>query len=342
MKSANRTPARSVQAGTFALALLALSGCGYVGEPLPPALNIPMPVSDLRAIQRGENAVVEFTIPELTTDGTLIRELESVDLRIGPAGEPPFHMETWEASTRAIPVERRTPGPVSVRASIKDFAGRQAVVAVRTVNRRGRVSDWSNFAFLEVVEPLPRPSGLKLQASAEGVVVSWSTGTERGRLGGRIFRRDTGAGQEEAALIGTADGSEFIDRSAQYGRRYEYTVQTYVPAGESEAESEPSEKAEIVPVDTFPPAVPAGLLALAGAGSIELTWEPNTETDFTGYRVYKAVEDGPWGQLPIFFETPSYSDRSVEPGKRYRYAVASVDRAGNESERSEPVEITSP
>jgi fibronectin type 3 domain-containing protein len=34
---------------------------------------------------------------------------------------------------------------------------------------------------------------------------------------------------------------------------------------------------------------------------------------------------------------PSYSDRKVEAGKSYRYQVAALDAAGNESERSAAV-----
>ena len=35
---------------------------------------------------------------------------------------------------------------------------------------------------------------------------------------------------------------------------------------------------------------------------------------------------------------PSYSDHQVEHGKTYRYAVSAIDKSGNESARSGPVE----
>ena len=36
---------------------------------------------------------------------------------------------------------------------------------------------------------------------------------------------------------------------------------------------------------------------------------------------------------------PTYSDRAVEAGKTYRYAITAVDRAGNESARSGEIEV---
>jgi fibronectin type 3 domain-containing protein len=39
---------------------------------------------------------------------------------------------------------------------------------------------------------------------------------------------------------------------------------------------------------------------------------------------------------------PSYSDRKVEHGKTYRYAVAAVDQAGNESPRSAAIDVAMP
>jgi fibronectin type 3 domain-containing protein len=73
--------------------------------------------------------------------------------------------------------------------------------------------------------------------------------------------------------------------------------------------------------------------------SIELAWERNTEADLAGYRIYRATGNGPMEQLAEVSLLPTYSDRAVEHGKIYRYAITSVDRAGNESERTGLVEV---
>jgi fibronectin type 3 domain-containing protein len=53
--------------------------------------------------------------------------------------------------------------------------------------------------------------------------------------------------------------------------------------------------------------------------------------------VYRAQGDGAFGKLADTGEAPSYSDRTAESGKSYRYAVAAFDKLGNESDKSAPV-----
>ncbi len=96
---------------------------------------------------------------------------------------------------------------------------------------------------------------------------------------------------------------------------------------------------EIVPVDKFPPAVPTGLTAAASPDSVELAWERNTDPDFAGYRVYRSLDGAAFEKIADSLEAPNYSDRGVAGGKRYRYAVSAVDLLGNESARSQPVEV---
>ena len=50
-----------------------LYGCGSIGEPLYPALKIPTRVTDLGAVERGNQIDVTFTTPPLTTEGLAIK-----------------------------------------------------------------------------------------------------------------------------------------------------------------------------------------------------------------------------------------------------------------------------
>jgi fibronectin type 3 domain-containing protein len=103
-----------------------------------------------------------------------------------------------------------------------------------------------------------------------------------------------------------------------------------------------SDEASIVPRDIFPPAAPQGVQASSAPNSIELNWERNTEEDLNGYRVYRGEGNGALEKIADVSAVPSYSDRKVEHGKTYRYAIAAVDRAGNESSRSAPIEVAMP
>lgn len=304
--------------------------CGYVGEPLPPALNIATPIRDLRAVEYGNDIIVNFTIPSLTTEGFALKRIGAVDLRAGPGGNP-FDANRWAAEAKRIPVSADSPGAVEAKVPAAEFAGREIVIGVRLVNPKGRASEWSNLVVIGVTPPLARPAALKAEATASGVRLSWQGSAPAYR----VYRS---AGSEKPALIGNSDRPEYLDSTAEYGKTYSYIVQGV----NGTTESEISAPYEVTPVDKFAPAVPAGVIAVAGIGSIELVWERNTEPDLRGYRIYRAVGDGPLQPLGDIVDTPSYSDRQIEAGKHYRYAVTSVDQAGNESGKSAVVEATAP
>ncbi len=318
-----------IPAALAAISLLA--GCGYVGEPLPPALNIPIAVKDLRVIEYGDNLLIEFTAPETSTEGVTLKSLRGVELRVGPT-EPNFNLDRWVGAARRIDAEVAAPGEVVKEIPAREFAGKEIVVAVRAIGPKGRTGAWSNLATLAVIEPLKTPTAFNAAAAPQGVQLSWS------RTGNNKFRIFRGTRQESLTPIGESDAPNYTDSTAAFGTPYRYFVQ----AVQGKVESAVSETVRITPIDTFPPAVPTGLTASAGAGTVELAWERNTETDFRGYRVYRALEAGPFTRLTDNVDTPVFTDRTATPGKKYRYAVSSVDLSGNESKQSFDVDMVAP
>ena len=311
-----------------------LTGCGTVGEPLYPALNIPTRVSDLAAVERGEKIDIVFTIPPLTTEGLVLKEIGSVEMRVGPAGSGDFSTAAWAAGAKRIDVPAPTKaGSVRVATPAQEFIGKAVVLAVRVGNAKGRMSDWSNLAVLNIEQPLATPAGLDATGVPEGVRLTWNA---PGESAFRIFRK---AGEEkEPSVLANAAKPEFVDTSTEYGKTYEY----YVQGVHGKTESDLAGPKSFTPKDTFAPGVPAGLVASVGVGAIELTWERNTEADFKEYRVYRSEENGPPLKIAENIEAPSYSDRKVESGKHYTYRVTAVDQVGNESNQSEPAGATAP
>lgn len=100
----------------------------------------------------------------------------------------------------------------------------------------------------------------------------------------------------------------------------------------------------VTPADTFPPAAPRSLAAIAGEGVISLIWEPNTEADLAGYLVLRG--DAPGDTLRAITPEPvtatTYRDTTARAGARYVYVVVAVDRATpqNVSPQSNRVEET--
>ena len=311
-----------------------VAGCGSVGEPLYPALNIPQRISDLVAVERGDKIAIYFTIPPLTTEGLAVRSIGSVDLRVGVNPSSGFNIDQWTAGAKRLDTSAPSqPGPVHVEILAGEFIGKEILARVRVGNSRGRMSEWSNFVVVNVETPLAKPADLQAQPSPEGVRLSWNAPNQNSF---RVFRK---ADQEkEPSPIATTDKPEYVDTSTEYGKPYEY----YVQGIHEKTESDVAGPAAITPKDIFSPAVPTGLTASAGIAAIELAWERNTELDLKEYRVYRSEENGPFVQIADGLEGPSYSDRKIESGKLYKYRVAAVDQSGNPSDPSQPVEIIAP
>lgn len=324
---------RAAIALAAAVASAMLSGCGYPGEPLPPALNRPMRVVDLNAVQQGSKILVHFTVPKVTTEGMPIPGTPEIEVRIG---EPPagvFNAAAWEKSSERIPASAITVNNQMATAAIdaSKMIGRTEAVFVRVLGPHGRNVGWSNPQQLTVVPPLPTPAGLTAANAPDAVRLEWHTGAAQFR----IYRRNPDGGDWKQ--VGIADQPFYVDGTIEYGQTYEYTVQSIEKSGDKYAESEASKSFSFKPEDKYPPAVPTGLTAVAGSRNIELTWERNIEKDLAAYRVYrdgKKIADG--------LTSPSYSDKDVKPGTKYSYQISSLDGAGNESMLSAPKEAAVP
>jgi hypothetical protein len=310
-----------------ALAALLAAGCGYVSEPLPPLANVPSRVMNLTAVQRGNRIVARFTVPHVTTEGMDIKGDLMLDLRIGSPTDP-LQEDQWAAGATPVPRGSIHDGGATYEIPTAAWTGKDAVVGVRVIAGNGKSSRWSSLLTVPVVAPPDVPRDVRAQSTPGGVRLTW---TARG-MDFRIFRR---TGVEPFMRMADAPQAPWTDASAEFGKTYGYQVQTIDKlADDHEAESDLSQEASITPADTFPPAVPAGLRATATSSSVELSWDPDSDADLAGYRVYRAGPGGPFEKIADVSAVPAYSDHAVEAGKTYRYSITAVDQSGNESERS--------
>lgn len=316
-----------MRAWVLSLVALCLTGCGYVGDPLPPALKIPRPVADLSVAQVGQYLELRFTPPQQTMEDLELEKIGAIEIKVS---------ESWPEGGQNVPVD---PTAKEAKIPVAGWAGKEVAIGVRIANAKQRYSPWSNLVRLKVEAVVAKPQRVQAQATAAGIALEWEAPEQAG-VEWKVFRLGNvnGVLDKERVEMGRTRERRFLDTGAEFGGTYRYTVEGLIGA----AISESSEAAEIRPVDRFAPGVPQGLTALGGATAVQLSWERGTEADLAFYRVYRAEGDGPLQLLEMQQTTATYSDAKIRSGQKLRYAVTAVDRNNNESAKSQEVEIVVP
>lgn len=157
------------------------------------------------------------------------------------------------------------------------------------------------------------------------------------------------AGGSGTAAAGMLDATALADSTYLYRAERVRTIQ--LGPERVVMRSEATQPVQVTLRDTFAPEPPRGLASIPGSATassgpkltIDLSWEPNTETDLAGYFVYR-VDLGPGSRdatprrlTSAAVSGPAFRDREVVVGERYQYRVSAVDQRGNESKPSEPV-----
>ncbi len=71
--------------------------------------------------------------------------------------------------------------------------------------------------------------------------------------------------------------------------------------------------------------------AVADAGVIKLAWDPNTETDVAGYKVYYGTSSGNYENAVDIGNSTEYLLSGLSKGQTYYIVVTAYDTASNES-----------
>jgi len=364
----------------FVLATACFIGCGAPGVPLPPSLELPKPVTDLRAARKADKVTLSWSMPTETTDGQAVRHLSpvqicrSIDAVIKECGTPIGKVSVSPVAQPASVRGKRGRGKsVSPVAKVqvhyedtippelqKENATGQITYAVVVPNEKGRSAGLSNQVQVPAAPTLPPPAGLQAQVTADGIVLNWTRSSEGREIGHvqyvyRVYRREEGGAASNAVGDVPLDAStpaQLVDHSVEWEKTYNYrvTVVTVISLpGKPQAEVEGGDRAEVKVFahDIFPPAVPSGLEAVAsGVGQppfVDLIWAPNTDADLAGYNIYRHEQGGqPMKINSELVKTPAFRDTTAAGGKKYFYSITAVDLRGNESAHSEEASETVP
>lgn len=344
--------------------LAALCGCGSPGVPLPPSLDLPKPVTDLRAVRKGDKVYLMWTVPTETTDRQTVRRLGPMRVcrKLDTAGDGCGEL-VGEVLPSQLPTPQ-PPGPANAppkprqarytdtlpRDVQEQHPGTAVGYAISVLNTDGHSAGFSNWVQVPGAPALPPPSDFKALVTAAGVVLSWTEVPEPQTSGMRhayrIYRREEkGTTDTIVGEVPMGNAASLPDQTFEWQKTYEYranVVTIVATAGKPDlqVEGDDTPVIKVFASDVFPPAVPSNLEAVAsGAGQpvfVDLIWTPGTDADLAGYNIYRHEEGQPPVKINVeLVRTPAYRDSSVAGGKKYFYSVSAVDLRGNESARSE-------
>ncbi len=336
---------------TVALVIV-LSGCGKEGPPLPPEIRVAERITDLTAFQEGDDAVLQWSYPSLTTNGESLTAIEAIQVWRAtlPAGqEPPPPVSAQDRQLRrqllegeGEAVRKLSPDELAAITRGADLVFRDDLrrwresegaeiespvlwYGVRTICCRKRESVLSNVVRLEPQAPPPPPTNLELEASTNGIDVRWRQSDDLAAL---VERSADGAAWT-AVTEGPVGGGEWRDAKAAQGRSWSYRLRSVRRLdGGGEVVGKPSPPVRVDHPDTYPPATPEGVVCLPEGSRVRVRWQ--AVAGEVTYRVSRHVGSAPAEVLSQGVRVMEVTDPSPPLGA-LRYVVVAVDSAGNES-----------
>ncbi len=346
------------------LIMLLMSGCGKKGPPLPPLVRLPAAPQDFVAVRRGSSVAIAFALPSTNADRTSPADLARVDVYAltGPSTLTPDEILRRGTRVGSVvanpPADPDTPADPGATASSREGLDQGATARLSDVidvgrvdgqlrsylavgvNGRGRRGAVSARALIPLDGSPPSPPPAAIDYDEAEIRVTWpdaalGTGT---RIGYHVY---PSAGAERPLTVAPIDAPGFVDRAIEWGTRRCYVVRTVDRMEGINIESDASAPSCVTLEDTFPPAAPTGLRAVADVATVNLIWAPNTEPDLAGYVVLRAI--APATDLTPVNATPTIDTTltdTVPSLARVSYAIRAVDKAGNPGPLSARVEET--
>jgi hypothetical protein len=312
-------------------------------------------MSDLELIKRGTR-VASLPVKTPRNPNDTVEPGESTDVL-----EPPEGKGLDQGAASKIAEEISASILQDAPEGDRPLLGPSDAATVRTyigvgVDRRGHLGRFSKRVAVALAPAPPPPSRPSISYSEKAITVRWNPrAIERPPASepGLLPSRSLGSMADEVAfnVYDSTSGArltqkpiketEFEDARIEWGATRCYAVRAVAVVGASPLESEGGEASCQKLVDTFPPAPPKELKAVATDGAINLIWEANAEPDLAGYYVLRAQLPGTTFQrltaAPL--QDATFLD-NVQTGVRFAYVVVAVDTAGNQSAPSNRVEET--
>lgn len=206
---------------------------------------------------------------------------------------------------------------------------------VTATNEFSDESPYSNEASATPTQPVPPPSNVSAVSATTYVRLYWDWVNDPRVDGFGIYRSTTSGGPY--AQAGAVQDTQWTDTNVIAGTTYYYVVVTIY---NHQSESAYSVEVSGTPGDFIPPAAPTNLVGTPTDGGANLSWDANSEFDFSEYVIYRGTTSGgPYTELDRDDAT-AWADGGLTNGTTYYYVITAVDTSGNESGYSNEVAVT--
>ncbi len=337
---------------TALVAAACIIGCGKEGPPLPPEIRIAERTTDLVAFQEGDEAVLRWSYPSMTTAGQTLRDIEEIQVWRAalPLGqEPPPPVSPRDRQMRRQLLEGQgeilralTPEEITVATRGNSIVIRDDLemwrrttpepesyvlwYGVRTVCCRHRESELSNIVRLEAQAPPEPPTDVVLEAGAEGIDVQWLAAPDTRTLversaDGAVWRSVTGEAVE---------GESWRDETVPQGQVWSYRLRSVITLpGGGMVVGNPSRPARVDHPDTYPPQSPQDVVCLPEGAQVRVRWQAVPTA--VVYGVSRRLGGGAEEILTDDHRSAEFTDANPPLGELV-YHVTARDAAGNRSE----------
>ena len=216
--------------------------------------------------------------------------------------------------------------------------------SVRAENTSGNLSRFSDTVQVHpkiktVINSPKQLNGYELDGK---VFLYWENLFEKDETieGYKVYRKKLGDVRNEfIALFDTLlppKRNNFVDITPTEGNDYEYSVKAFDMFG-NESNFSSSIKISIPEAPILPP---AGLTAISIDEGIKISWQPTSQQNNKGYKIYRYERwQEPKEIGSVNAETYEYLDKSCTNGNLYFYFVKTVNNKGKESMPSEELGI---
>lgn len=175
-------------------------------------------------------------------------------------------------------------------------------------------------------ETLPVISQVEVLAADSSSIITWVTD----ELADSFVDFGTTSGLLDVTVGGIADVTEHEVTLTNLipGTTYYYTVGSIDRAGNGPVESTQDSFTTPLLADLEPPQTPGALTGASGNEQITLAWDANTETDLSGYNVYRRLAGAEtFSVIASGVEAAAYTDPGLSNDTEYEYQVTALDRS---------------